>query len=110
VAALGRAFLRHALVVAARAVGGVPEILEDVPFARLILKAEPEAVAAGLREVMESGREVEELSAARGAIRDRFSIGNLVGRIDALYREELARVGEGRAGRADVVDGAENRN
>ncbi len=79
--------------VAARAVGGIPEILDGVPLARLIGDADPGAVASALVEVirMEVGESVRQ--GIRERIRERFSVEALVAETEALYREELERAG-----------------
>ena len=78
--------------VAARAVGGVPEILEGVPLASLIQEPTGEAVAAAIEEVL--GREVTkaELRVVRDDTVERYSVGRLVHDVAQLYQAELAEV------------------
>ena len=79
--------------VAARAVGGVPEILADVSLARLIPEASPASTAATLREVLELEVDETQVREVRDETAERYSVGRLVRDIAALYREELSRVG-----------------
>ena len=79
--------------VAARSVGGVPEILVGVPFARLIPEATVGSVARTLEETLRltpKGNEVEEV---RRDISERFSEKRLVEDMKALYLRELTAVG-----------------
>jgi glycosyltransferase involved in cell wall biosynthesis len=78
--------------VAARAVGGVPEIIDGIPLTRLIGTAEPAAVASALAKVLEAEVGEGERQEVRERIRDRFSVENLVSQMEALYREELGKV------------------
>ena len=73
--------------------GGVPEILEGVPFARLIPEATVGSVARTLEETLRltpKGNEVEEV---RRDISERFSEKRLVEDMKALYLRELTAVG-----------------
>jgi glycosyltransferase involved in cell wall biosynthesis len=78
--------------VAARAVGGVPEILEGVPLASLIQEPTGEAVAAAIMKVL--GREVtkDELRVVRDDTVERYSVGRLVHDVAQLYQAELTEV------------------
>lgn len=81
--------------VAARAVGGVPEMLEGIPLARLIPEASPRVVAASLREALGLVLEESALREMRAEIRNRYATGRLVQDMEELYREELEAVGLG---------------
>lgn len=78
--------------VAARAVGGVPELLEGVPLARLIPEGTPWAVASALREALGLETGAHDFRTVRRQVRDRYASERLVRNMEALYREELARV------------------
>ena len=82
--------------VAARAVGGVPDILDGVGIARSIPDGTVESVAEVLKETLglEPGR--VELAQIRADVCERYSEKRLVDRIRTLYLEELAAVGKGR--------------
>jgi len=79
--------------VAARAVGGVPEVLEGVALARLIPGDTPEAVAFALRDALRLETEDSVTREIRRKVRDRFSTGRLVRDTEALYRAELEAAG-----------------
>ncbi len=85
--------------VAARAVGGVPEILEGVEHAALIRDATPEAVAAGLEDVLKGGPSPEAVAAVRRNTAERYSVDRLAMDMEELYREDLARSGLTKWGR-----------
>lgn len=84
--------------IAARAVGGVPEVLEGVAGARLVTEATPEAMAEGLAEVLRARPPAEEVEEVREAVVRRFSVERLCRDMEALYRRELARLGENQRG------------
>ena len=80
--------------VVARAVGGVPALLEGVPSARLVDVAEPGAVAEALAatlsgEAGEGGGGPDE----RRDIARRFSVERLASDLASLYLDELRRKG-----------------
>lgn len=79
--------------VAARAVGGVSEVLRGVLLARLIPAATAEAVAETLEEVLALGLDEDEVRRVRNQTVERFSVPRLAGDVRLLYRRELARVG-----------------
>ncbi|MFC1791470.1 glycosyltransferase, partial [Gemmatimonadota bacterium] len=81
--------------VAARGVGGVAEVLEGMELATLIEEATPEAVAAGLLEVLEKERGAETLAAAQRRVVERYSVERLAADMAALYAEELKMAGMG---------------
>lgn len=75
--------------VAARAVGGVAEVLEQGRLGELVREADPDAMAA----VIERARLRPVSEAARDEVVRRFSTERLCADVAALYREELARAG-----------------
>jgi glycosyltransferase involved in cell wall biosynthesis len=75
--------------VAARAVGGVPEVLEGIPLGRLIPKGDPRTVAEGLKL---PGPILEKL---RREIEARYTVESLIETVSDLYRSELRRAGLG---------------
>ena len=77
--------------IAARAVGGVPEVLEGIPGARLVTDATPEAMARGLAEVLSARPGAEEVAVVRKTVVERFSVERLCGDMAELYREELEK-------------------
>ena len=79
--------------VAARAVGGVPEVLEGVSLARLIPGDTPASVALGLQEALGVKLEEPVLMGVRRAVRDRYSTERLVRDMENLYRTELTARG-----------------
>ena len=79
--------LAAGIPVAARAVGGVPEVLEQGALGELIEEADPGAVAAAVERAF--GRTVEE--PARDRVLERFSAARLCAEMAELYREELER-------------------
>jgi len=81
--------------VAARAVGGVSELLERVALARLIPEAREEAVAGALEEVLALKLDRDEVEAIRRDTVDRFSVERLVRDMEGLYHEELGKIGLG---------------
>jgi glycosyltransferase involved in cell wall biosynthesis len=79
--------------VAARGVGGVPEILEGVPLARVIPDGSPESVAETLHAVLALEPGFQEVQEVREAVAEAYSVQRLSRDMAALYQEELARVG-----------------
>lgn len=83
--------------VAARSVGGVPEVLEGLSLARLLPHATPEGVAEGLAEWLEKalahGFAEEEVEAVRRRVAERYSTERLAGDMAALYVRELEEAG-----------------
>lgn len=76
--------------VAARAVGGVPEILADVPLAELIWEATPAAVAKALHGVLRRPHAPGDREMVRRGVCERFSVARLVADMAELYETELA--------------------
>jgi glycosyltransferase involved in cell wall biosynthesis len=83
--------------VVARAVGGVPEILERVAMAELVGDPQPEAMARALARTLErvlgGGFPPETVARIRRETADRFSVERLARDMEALYTEELAQAG-----------------
>jgi glycosyltransferase involved in cell wall biosynthesis len=79
--------------VAARAVGGVPEILDGVPLARLISGDTPETVASALGETLGMELGAPEVREIRRQVRDRYATERLVRDMETLYRAELCGAG-----------------
>jgi len=79
--------------VAARAVGGVPEMLEGVALACLIDEASPECTAAALAEVLRLRIGEKERNEIRRRMADRYAIQRLVDDMAGLYRRELIAAG-----------------
>jgi len=77
--------------VAAREVGGVGEILAEVPLARLIRDDTPESVASSLLEALEVALPGGMRAEVRRAIGERYSVQGLVEATEAVYRQELQR-------------------
>jgi glycosyltransferase involved in cell wall biosynthesis len=75
--------------VAARAVGGVPEVLEQGALGEMIESDDPAAVAAGIERA--AARTVDE--ATRDRVVARYSVERLCADLAGIYREELARAG-----------------
>jgi glycosyltransferase involved in cell wall biosynthesis len=75
--------------VAARAVGGVAEVLEEGRLGELVRRADPDVMAAAIERA--SLRAVDD--ATRDAVAARFSSERLCRDVAALYREELERAG-----------------
>src|SRR5688572_17216240 len=82
-------------LVAARAVGGVPEVLEQGRLGELV----EEDDAAAMAEAILRARERTVDDRTRREVVRRFSVDRLSADVAALYREELERAGM-RAGRA----------
>ncbi len=76
----------------ARAVGGIPEVVEDGVSGILIPPAaDVDALADALSALLADGRKREALgAAARKRARDLFSVATVVPRYEALYRRVLA--------------------
>ncbi len=81
--------LASGIPVAATAVGGVAEVLEEGRLGELVDEAEPEAVAVAVRRAFE--RRVDD--ATRDQVVARFSVERLCSDMAALYREEMERAG-----------------
>ncbi len=79
--------------VAARAVGGVPEILDGVALACLIAEASPESTAAGLARALRFRIGETERSEIRRRVADRYAVQRLVDDMAGLYRRELLAAG-----------------
>ncbi|MGW8267249.1 MAG: glycosyltransferase [Longimicrobiales bacterium] len=79
--------------VAARAVGGVPEVLKGVVLARLIPGDTPEVVASALRDALSLEIEESASTEIRHQVRDRFATARMVSDISTLYRAELDAAG-----------------
>jgi len=81
--------LTAGIPVAARAVGGVPEVLEQGALGELIEVDDPAAVALAIARA--AGRTVDDR--ARDRLVSRFSADRLCSDLAQLYREELERAG-----------------
>ena len=81
--------LAAGIPVAARSVGGVPEVLEEGALGELVESEDPEAMTAAVVRALE--RPVPDH--ARDDVVRRFSVERLCADMAALYREELARAG-----------------
>ena len=83
--------------VAARAVGGVPEILQGMPRSILVEGDAPGDMARGLARVLttgeDGGEEEEAVEALRRAVTRHYSVDRLARDMEALYREALEEVG-----------------
>ena len=77
--------------VAARAVGGVPEVLEEGRLGELVEEDDPEAVAVAVSRAFQ--RTVDDTT--RDQVVRRFAVERLCADVAALYREELERGGGG---------------
>jgi glycosyltransferase involved in cell wall biosynthesis len=75
--------------VAARAVGGVPEVLDQGRLGELVEEDDPDAMAAAIGRAGE--RSVDDRT--RLDVMRRFSVERLAADMAALYREELERAG-----------------
>jgi glycosyltransferase involved in cell wall biosynthesis len=79
--------------VVARAVGGVEEMLRDLPLGRTVLEDCPEAMARALSEVLGAGPDDMVVEEARQRVADRYSVPRLVKATQTVYMEELRRAG-----------------
>ena len=79
--------LATGIPVAARAVGGVPEVLEEGRLGELVEEDDPEAVAVAVNRAFQ--RTVDD--ATRDEVVRRFAVERLCADVAALYREELER-------------------
>ena len=79
--------LAAGIPVAARAVGGVAEVLDEGRLGELVRAADPDAMAAAIERA--SRRPVED--AVRDRVVERFSVRRLCADVADLYREELDR-------------------
>ena len=79
--------------VVARAVGGVPEILDWGSRGRLVPEEDPESFATALASVLSEPPPGPARRAASRDSLDRFSVGRLAEDVAALYRRELVRAG-----------------
>ena len=77
--------LAAGIPVAARAVGGVPEVLEEGRLGELVEEDDPEAVAVAVSRAFQ--RTVDD--ATRDQVVRRFAVERLCADVAALYREEL---------------------
>jgi glycosyltransferase involved in cell wall biosynthesis len=85
--------------VAARAVGGVAEVLEEGRLGELVEEADPRGMAAAIERA--ATRPVAD--AVRDQVVERFSVRRLCADVAALYREELERAGVKTAGVGTVA-------
>ena len=81
--------LAAGIPVAARAVGGVPEVLEEGRLGELVEEDDPEAMAVAVSRAFQ--RTVDD--AIRDQVVRRFAVERLCADVAALYRAELERVG-----------------
>jgi glycosyltransferase involved in cell wall biosynthesis len=79
--------------VAARAVGGVPEVLEGIPLGRLVPVGDPRSLAEGLKEVSRMKLPGPILEKVRRGIEARYALESLLDTVSDLYRAELRRAG-----------------
>ncbi|HEX2294589.1 MAG TPA: glycosyltransferase family 4 protein [Actinomycetota bacterium] len=74
--------------VVATAVGGMPELVEDAVTGRLVPPRDPGALAAALRQVLESEALRKTFAdGARASLQHRFSTERMLARLGAEYRE-----------------------
>jgi len=81
------------LPVVASRVGGIPEVIEDGRTGLLVPPQDPTALAGAVVRLLgdsEGARRLGESAASRA--RERFSLGRVAERVDALYRNILATV------------------
>jgi sugar transferase (PEP-CTERM/EpsH1 system associated) len=84
------------LPIVATDVGGNPEVVEDGVTGLLVPPGDPDAFAAGLARILETPGGGGELGArAAERVRARFSAESMVGQIEDLYEDVLARPGVG---------------
>lgn len=76
--------------VVARAVGGVPEILDNVPLAELVQEPTPEAVARALHTILQRNLSPSRREAVRRRVTELYSVARLVADTAFLYKEELS--------------------
>ena len=81
--------LAAGIPVAARAVGGVPEVLEEGRLGEMAEEDDPETMAVAVSRAFQ--RPVDD--ATRDLVVRRFAVERLCSDMAALYREELERVG-----------------
>ena len=81
--------------VVSRAVGGVPEMLEDGGLGRLVWSESAVDFAEALEDVLRTPPEPEAGVRARVMVLERYSVERLVADVDRLYADALGRVGIG---------------
>ena len=79
--------------VVSRAVGGVPEILEDGRLGRLVWSASAAELADVLEAALGDPPSAETRETARNRVLERYSVERLAGDMERLYTEALARGG-----------------
>ena len=79
--------------VVSRAVGGVPEILEEGRLGRLVWSASADELADVLETALGDPPSAETRETARKQVLERYSIERLAGDMERLYTEALARGG-----------------
>jgi glycosyltransferase involved in cell wall biosynthesis len=78
--------------------GGVPELVEDGANGILVPPKDPRALAQGILGVLDNPGLAERIgSAARGAIREAFSLTKMAESYQRLYRDLITRYGMGHA-------------
>jgi len=79
--------------VVSRAVGGVPEILEEGRLGRLVWTDTPEAFAHALEQALRSPPAREATGRASESVLERYSVERLARDMERVYDEALGRVG-----------------
>jgi glycosyltransferase involved in cell wall biosynthesis len=79
--------------VVSRAVGGVPEILEEGRLGHLVWTASAEELADALEDALSSPPTAEAVEQGREAVLSKYSLGRLAEDLDRLYMEALGRAG-----------------
>ena len=82
--------------VVSRAVGGVPEILEDGALGRLVWGTSVDEFADALEDALRSPPAPREVERTRGLVLERYSVQRLAGDMEKLYMDVLERAGFGR--------------
>jgi sugar transferase (PEP-CTERM/EpsH1 system associated) len=81
-----------ALPVAALAVGGVPEVVEDGLHGILVQGRRPEDLAAAITRLSEGRQDARRMGlAARARVLERFSLASMLGAYAGLYRQLTGR-------------------
>lgn len=80
--------------VVATAVNGVPEVIQDRLSGRLVSRADPEALAEAIRELLADPQSAAAMGrAARRRVEEGFSADRWIGRMEALYIHLAERAG-----------------
>ena len=79
--------------VVSRAVGGVPEVLEDGQRGRLVWNTSADDFATALQDTLQSPPNSETVERGREAVLTKYSLQRLAGDMDRLYTDALTRAG-----------------